>query len=91
MRRRHDRGVRGKSHAVELAPMLDFVVSLAVFFVFAAVFVRESGIVVGGPSRDDDASPAQDIRKPDREIDDRDIDVRVARANLDKTSVVHGG
>ena len=32
--------VAGESHGIDLAPMLDFVVNLLIFFIITAVFVR---------------------------------------------------
>ena len=33
-----------ESHGIDLAPMLDFVINLLIFFIITAVFVKESGI-----------------------------------------------
>jgi biopolymer transport protein ExbD len=38
------------SHGIDLAPMLDFVVNLLIFFIITAVFVKQAGIEVSRPS-----------------------------------------
>ena len=37
------------SHGIDLAPMLDFVLNLLIFFIITTSFVKESGIVVTRP------------------------------------------
>lgn len=41
------------SHGIDLAPMLDFVVNLLIFFIVTAVFVKESGLPVNRPTGKD--------------------------------------
>ena len=38
------------SHGIDLAPMLDFVINLLIFFIITAVFVKESGLIVNRPT-----------------------------------------
>ena len=40
----------GTSHGIDLAPMLDFVVNLLIFFLVTAVFIRQAGVEVARPS-----------------------------------------
>jgi biopolymer transport protein ExbD len=39
-----------ESHGIDLAPMLDFVVNLLIFFILTAVFVKQTGIAVERPA-----------------------------------------
>ena len=39
-------------HGIELAPMLDFVLNLLIFFIMATAFIKEAGIVVAMPNAD---------------------------------------
>lgn len=89
--RRHSHD-EGDSTGIDLAPMLDFVLNLLIFFIITAVFVKEAGIVVSRPS----AKQQQDQQKnagtiliairADGEIwmDRRAIDVRAVRANVER-------
>ena len=40
-----------ESHGIDLAPMLDFVVNLLIFFIITAVFVKQAGLEVARPSK----------------------------------------
>jgi biopolymer transport protein ExbD len=54
--RRHMKHVGGEgSHGIDLAPMLDFVLNLLIFFIITAVFVKELGLALNRASRS--ASP----------------------------------
>ena len=44
--RRHGGGEAGEEHGIDLAPMLDFVLNLLIFFIITTSFVREPGILV---------------------------------------------
>jgi len=51
MRLRHHRQHADESETgIDLAPMLDFVLNLLIFFIITAVFVKEVGITVSRPS-----------------------------------------
>ena len=39
-------GVESEDHGIDLAPMLDFVMNLLIFFIITTSFVREPGVVV---------------------------------------------
>ncbi len=38
-----------EDHGIDLAPMLDFVLNLLIFFIITAVFVKEFGLIVNRP------------------------------------------
>ena len=89
--RRHRDESSENDTGIDLAPMLDFVLNLLIFFIITAVFVKELGITVSRPS----AKQAQQKKdggtiliaiKGDGEIwmDRRAIDVRAVRANVER-------
>ena len=39
----------GEDHGIDLAPMLDFVLNLLIFFIITTSFVREAGVTVARP------------------------------------------
>src|SRR5580693_3408749 len=51
MKAQHHSG-QGEHHGIELAPMLDFVLNLLIFFIMATAFVKEAGVVVSLPTAD---------------------------------------
>jgi biopolymer transport protein ExbD len=51
MRTRRVSGAEGSHSGIDLAPMLDFVMNLLVFFIITAVFAKEVGIEVSGRAR----------------------------------------
>lgn len=89
MRPRYAHGVRESSHGIDLAPVLDFVVNLLIFFIVAAVFTKESAVSIRRPSDADAVSPSLaaiiEIRG-DGEIvlDGRAIDLRSVRAHVER-------
>jgi biopolymer transport protein ExbD len=85
----------GSQHAsddtgIDLAPMLDFVMNLLIFFIITAVFVKEIGITVSRPnSANAEKKEAGSIVvaiRPDGEIviDNRIVDIRAVRANIER-------
>jgi biopolymer transport protein ExbD len=85
----------GSQHAsddtgIDLAPMLDFVMNLLIFFIITAVFVKEIGITVSRPnSANAEKKEAGSIVvaiRPDGEIviDSRVVDIRAVRANIER-------
>ena len=42
----------GGEHGIDLAPMLDFVLNLLIFFIITTSFVKEAGVTVIRPSAD---------------------------------------
>jgi biopolymer transport protein ExbD len=83
-----------EQHGIDLAPMLDFVVNLLIFFIITAVFVKESGIVLNrstGGTPIDEGPPAVMIRlaaNGDIYVDDRRVDPNAVRANVERMKSV---
>ena len=87
--RRERHGDNESSHGIDLAPMLDFVVNLLIFFIVAAVFVKESAVTVKRTTNTDDGT--QSIVDSIEVHDDgeiviggRVVDVRSVRANVER-------
>lgn len=78
------------STGIDLAPMLDFVLNLLIFFIITAVFVKEVGITVSRPSaaaqQKEEAGNILITIRADGEIwiDRRVIDVRGVRATVER-------
>ena len=75
---------------IDLAPMLDFVMNLLIFFIITAVFMKEIGITVSRPnSANAEKKEAGSIVvaiRPDGEIiiDSHVVDIRAVRANIER-------
>ncbi len=78
---------------IDLAPMLDFVLNLLIFFIITAVFVKEMGLPVarhggsaGGPAAGKEAGSISVVLKESGEVlvDNRLVDVRAVRANIER-------
>jgi biopolymer transport protein ExbD len=94
--RRHKEAVHESSHGIDLAPMLDFVINLLIFFIITAVFVKESGLDLNRPTsfeqqnNDDTQSiQIQVLSNGAIWIDGREVDVRAVRANVERMSAVN--
>ena len=83
----------GDSTGIDLAPMLDFVLNLLIFFIITAVFVKEVGMNVsrhgggaGGPATGKEAGSISVVVKQtgDVLVDGREVDVRAVRANVER-------
>ena len=95
MRRRgggHDQEQTG----IDLAPMLDFVTNLLIFFIITAVFVKESGLEVNRPTSfeqpqetDNESIQIQILENGEIWVDNRAVDVRAVRANVERMSAVN--
>jgi biopolymer transport protein ExbD len=94
MRLRHHRHHEDDSETgIDLAPMLDFVLNLLIFFIITAVFVKEVGITVSRPSS---KPQAQEEKKKVKTIlivineageigiDRRIVDLRAVRSNIER-------
>jgi biopolymer transport protein ExbD len=96
MRRRRDQGHgHESSHGIDLAPMLDFVINLLIFFIITAVFVKESGLQVNRPTsfetENNDDSKGISIQILDTGevwVDNRSVDVMAVRANVERMSAI---
>ena len=86
--RREGHSDHESSHGIDLAPMLDFVVNLLIFFIVTAVLVKESAVTVKRPaSISADAEIADSIEvHDDGEIvlAGRVIDLRSVPANVER-------
>lgn len=83
------------SHGIDLAPMLDFVINLLIFFIITAVFVKEAGLSVNRPTsfeqqdkNDTESIQIQVLNNGEIWIDSRAVDVRAVRANVERLSAV---
>lgn len=88
--RRHGGGDHDSSHGIDLAPMLDFVLNLLIFFIITAIFVKEFGISVNRPSELSQSSSEgssiqiQVLSSGEVFVDNRLVDVRAVRANVER-------
>ena len=82
---------------IDLAPMLDFVVNLLIFFIITAVFVKESGLTVNRPTsfetppenQENKTIQIQILDNGEVWVDNRAVDVRAVRANVERMSAVN--
>jgi biopolymer transport protein ExbD len=77
------------SHGIDLAPMLDFVVNLLIFFLVTAVFIRQAGVEVARPSGETAAEekPSKSIvvdSHGEISVDGNTIDFRSVRAHIEQ-------
>ena len=93
--RRHSQA-QEHSHGIDLAPMLDFVTNLLIFFIITAVFVKESGLVVQRPTAIEQPSDpstesiqTQILDNGEVWVDNRPVDVQAVRANVERMSAVN--
>jgi len=81
------------SHGIDLAPMLDFVLNLLIFFIITTSFVKESGIVVARPEADtaehkESGNILISIRENgDVWMDRRQVDLREVRGIIERMHV----
>ena len=95
-RRSAEVGAEG-SHGIDLAPMLDFVINLLIFFIITAVFVKESGLTVNRPTSFETPPENQESKSINIQIldngevwvDNRAVDIRAVRANVERMSAVN--
>jgi biopolymer transport protein ExbD len=96
-KRRASEAGHESSHGIDLAPMLDFVINLLIFFIITAVFVKESGLQVNRPTSFETPPDEQDSKSIQIQIldngeiwvDNRAVDVRAVRANVERMSAVN--
>lgn len=88
--RRHATQQHSDETGIDLAPMLDFVLNLLIFFIITAVFVKEVGLTVSRPNaaaaEKKEAGNILIAIRPDGEvvIDRRVVDLRAVRANIER-------
>jgi biopolymer transport protein ExbD len=75
--------------------MLDFVTNLLIFFIITAVFIKESGLTVQRPTEfqaptdpDIQSIQIQILDNGEVWVDNRPVDVRAVRANVERLSAV---
>ena len=95
---RHKRKQHGGETGIDLAPMLDFVMNLLIFFIITAVFTKEYGLAVSRPSAgvgapSKEAGSMMIAISADGEIllDERIVDVRAVRANVERMHALKPG
>ncbi len=93
MRSRRHADASGDEHGIDLAPMLDFVLNLLIFFIITTSFVRETGINVNREeavtaSHDDSGNILIAIR-PNGEVwmDRRQVDLREVRPLIERLHI----
>jgi len=93
--RRHNSSAHDSSSGIDLAPMLDFVINLLIFFIITAIFVKESGLMVNRPTefnQSDSDSKSIQIQILDTGeifIDNRVVDMRAVRANVERLKALN--
>ncbi len=86
--RRHS--AEAEDHGIDLAPMLDFVLNLLIFFIVTTSFVKDAGVTVVRPdARSAEAHEAGNIliavrANGDVWLDRRRVDPRDVRAELER-------
>ena len=92
---RHRQRAEESSHGIDLAPMLDFVLNLLIFFIITAVFVKEFGLMVNRPTSvkaatGETGSIAIGIHaNGDIYVSGRVVDLRAVRANVERLHAVN--
>jgi biopolymer transport protein ExbD len=93
---RHRLRESDSSHGIDLAPMLDFVLNLLIFFIITAVFVKEVGLMVNRPTGgvttaggEVGAIPIQILASGEIWIEGRVVDLRAVRANIERLYAVN--
>jgi biopolymer transport protein ExbD len=98
--RRHGSGEHQVgTHGIDLAPMLDFVLNLLIFFIITAVFVKEFGLQVNRPGGQvqqstgagESSAVVRILSTGDVFIEDRVVDVRAVSANVERIHAVSPG
>jgi biopolymer transport protein ExbD len=96
MRKRRHSGADQEHTGIDLAPMLDFVTNLLIFFIITAVFVKEAGLEVNRPTSfeqpeesDNESIQIQILENGEVWVDNRAVDVRAVRANVERLSAVN--
>jgi biopolymer transport protein ExbD len=90
MRSRRHGGESGGEHGIDLAPMLDFVLNLLIFFIITTSFVREAGVTVtrplAGTARHEESGNILVAVRPNGEIwmDRRQVDLREVRPTIER-------
>jgi biopolymer transport protein ExbD len=90
VRRMHEESAQDESE-IDLTPMLDVVFIMLIFFIVTATFVKEIGLDVNSPDKNQNIKDADKksivVRVTNRDrimIRGRDIDFRAVRANIER-------
>jgi biopolymer transport protein ExbD len=96
--KRHQEESHESTTGIDLAPMLDFVVNLLIFFIITAVFVKEVALEVNRPQGeiqnetpddpDNAAIPISVLADGTIWVDNREVDNRAVRANVERLHAV---
>jgi biopolymer transport protein ExbD len=86
-----------ESHGIDLAPMLDFVLNLLIFFIITAVFAREIALMVNRPQSTETTVSTgesssiliQITAQGEIWMDGRVVDPRAVRANVERLHAVN--
>ncbi len=96
MRKRRETASEESATGIDLAPMLDFVTNLLIFFIITAVFVKEAGLTVNRPTdfqqTSENESKSIQIQILDNGeiwVDNRAVDARAVRANVERMSAIN--
>ena len=82
-----------EEHGIDLAPMLDFVLNLLIFFIITAIFVKEVGLTLSSPPPNNNAKKNPDDASTlyiavhangDISVDQRLVDLAAVRANVER-------
>jgi biopolymer transport protein ExbD len=78
-----------ETSGIDLAPMLDFVLNLLIFFIITAVFTKELAIEVArsgaaGGGKESGSIMIQISAEGEVSVDHRVVDVRAVRANVER-------
>ncbi len=83
--------IQEEESEIDLTPMLDVVFIMLIFFIVTATFVKEIGLDVNSPDKNQNIKDADkqsivvQITSRDRiQIRGRDVDVRAVRANIER-------
>lgn len=95
--RRHNADAHDSAHGIDLAPMLDFVLNLLIFFIITAIFVKEFGLSVNRPdsiqsnpqNQENTNIQIQVTNAGDIFVNDRVVDVRAVRANIERLKALN--
>ena len=75
------------SSGIDLAPMLDFVTNLLIFFLVSAILIRQPAITVKRPSDVGNTAPAKSIiigENGEISIDSQGVDLHAVRAHMEQ-------
>jgi len=93
--RRHSSDNHDSSHGIDLAPMLDFVLNLLIFFIITAIFIKEVGLDVNRPTAQQASDnegmsiQIQVLETGDVFLNNRLVDVRAVRANVEREKALN--